>query len=196
MKNLIMQTTFLKEIDKVKGVLRASLALGERQENDAEHSWHMAITAMTLKPHFKEELSMEKVLKMILLHDVVEIYAGDNPCYGKPNPNKFQEEYESAQKIFSFLPKEQYDEFISLWLEFEEESTAEARFAVCCDKIQGFIQNLESDGHTWKLYSVQEYKVIDRLLSVKESMPEFFESFILPEISSYKKRGIILEDTL
>ena len=126
-KDLMMQMNFLNEIDKLKSIFRASVVLGgERNENDAEHSWHMAIAAMVLKPHFSEEVCMEKVLKMILLHDVVEIYAGDNPCFGEHNPNKFSEELASAEKIFSMLPKEQKEEFFSLWIEFEEKKTAVA----------------------------------------------------------------------
>lgn len=196
-KDLGMQMSFLYEIDKLKGILRASVVLnGERNENDAEHSWHMAIAAMVLKPYFNEEISMEKVLKMILLHDVVEIYAGDNPCFGNHNPNKFTEELASAEKIFSTLPKDQKDEFFSLWMEFEEKKTPEARFANCCDRLQGFIQNVVSDGHTWKKYSVQEHQVLKRVAPIKENIPQVFNDFILPEIFKFKEKGIIKEDNI
>ena len=172
--------------------MRQTLILGgERQENDAEHSWHMAMTAMTLKEYFPEEVNMEKVLKMILIHDIVEIYAGDTPCLGAPNPNKFDEELASAEKIFSFLPKDQKEERMAIWIEFEELETPEARFANLCDRFQGFLQNITSDGHTWKKYSVTLEKVEHRMKPIAEGAPRLYNEFMMPEIKKYIERGII-----
>lgn len=197
MKKIKQQLDFLIEIDKVKGILRQSLILnGERRENDAEHSWHMSLAAMTLREYFMENLNMEKVLKMILIHDIVEIYAGDNPAFGDINHNKFHEELAAANKIFGMLPENEKDEFLSLWLEFEEENTSEAKFATACDRFQGFLQNLTSDGHTWKKYSVHKSQVEKRMEPIKLYLPEVYEKIVEVEIHNYMKRGIILHDLL
>ncbi|MGL4732570.1 MAG: HD domain-containing protein [Fusobacteriaceae bacterium] len=197
MEKIRKQLDFLIEIDKVKGILRQSLILqGERRENDAEHSWHMALAAMTLREYFMEKIDMEKVLKMILIHDIVEIYAGDNPAFGAINHNKFHEELEAANKIFGMLPGKEKDEFLDLWLEFEEENTPESKFATACDRFQGFMQNLTSDGHTWKKYSVHKSQVEKRMEPIKIHLPEVYKKIVEPEIHHYMNRGIILHDLL
>ncbi|MGL5963351.1 MAG: HD domain-containing protein [Fusobacteriaceae bacterium] len=197
MEKIRKQLDFLIEIDKVKGILRQSLILnGERRENDAEHSWHMALAAMTLREYFLEEIDMEKVLKMILIHDIVEIYAGDTPAFGATNHNKFKEELESANKIFGMLPEKHRDDLLNLWLEFEEENTSESKFATSCDRFQGFMQNLTSDGHTWKKYSVHKSQVEKRMEPIKIYMPEVYKKIVEPEIKNYIRRGIILHDLL
>ncbi|MGL5123214.1 MAG: HD domain-containing protein [Fusobacteriaceae bacterium] len=186
------QLDFLIEIDKIKGILRQSLVLnGERQENDAEHSWHMAMTAFTLKAYFHYSIDMEKTLKMILIHDIVEIYAGDNPCFGIINPKKYYQELESSKKIFGLLPKKQGKELMNLWLEFEEKKTSESIFANCCDIFQGFLQNLTSNGHTWKKYHVKEEQVLKRVKLIKDYLPQVYKEIILKEIEYYKKKMII-----
>ncbi|MGL4392148.1 MAG: HD domain-containing protein [Fusobacteriaceae bacterium] len=193
--NVEKQFEFLVEIDKVKGILRQTLILnGHHQENDAEHSWHMAMSAFILKEYFCEPFDLEKTFKMILIHDIVEIYAGDTPCYGEKNPNKFDEEMSSAKKIFSLLPENQYQELMNIWLEFEEMKSSEAKFANACDRFQGFIQNITSDGHTWKKYKVKKSQVLKRLSPVIDFMPKVFEEVILPQIEKYFAKGIILPD--
>ena len=131
MGKLADQVKFLIEIDKVKSILRQSIVLGDlnRRENDAEHSWHMALCAMTLKEYSNlGEIDMEKVLKLILIHDIVEIYAGDTPAFSDYNKQtKWRTELESAEKIYGMLPEEQEKEFMKLWLEFENMETKEAR---------------------------------------------------------------------
>lgn len=197
MEKIRKKLDFLIEIDKVKNILRQTLILnGERRENDAEHSWHMAMAAMTLKEYFLKEVDMEKVLKMILIHDIVEIYAGDTPAFGATNENKFNEELESANKIFGMLPAEQRDEFLSLWLEFEGGNSRESKFATACDRFQGFLQNITSDGHTWKKYSVHKSQVEKRMEPIKLYLPEVYEKIVEPEIRHYMNKGIILHDLL
>ena len=164
MKKLYEQVNFLMEIDKVKGILRQSVILGDvnRRENDAEHSWHMAVCAITLKEYVTfEKVDMERVLKMILLHDLVEIYCDDTPAFS--NYSK----------------------------EFENMETDESKFANVFDRFQGFIQNLSSDGHTWKKWNVTKEMVIKRLEPVIKYAPKIFDEFILLEIEEYIKRGII-----
>ena len=154
MERIQKQMAFLFEIDKVKDIFRQSLVVnGKREENDAEHSWHMALVALTIKEYFQGEVNLERSLKMILIHDLVEIYAGDTPAFGEVRTDKADDELKAAVKLFSLLPDDQKDEFLNLWLEFEECESNEAKFANVCDRYQGFMQNLTSDGHTWKKFN-------------------------------------------
>ncbi|MGL4997717.1 MAG: HD domain-containing protein [Cetobacterium sp.] len=192
MERIQKQMDFLFEIDKMKDVFRQSLVVkGKREENDAEHSWHMALVALTIKEYFKAEMNLEKALKMILIHDLVEIYAGDTPAFGQERPNKKSEEIKAAKRIFSLLPADQEKHFLNLWLEFEECESNEARFANVCDRYQGFMQNLTSDGHTWKKFNVSMEKVLKRAEPIKKYTPELYEKYMLPEFLKYKERGII-----
>lgn len=197
MNRLKEQVKFLMEIDKVKAILRQSVILGDvnRRENDAEHSWHMAICAITLKEYVNfEKVNIERVLKMILLHDVVEIYSDDTPAFSNySKEEKFCKELAAAKKIFSILPEDQGKEYFDLWMEFENMETDESKFANVFDRFQGFIQNLSSDGHTWKKWNVDKDMVVKRLEPVVKYAPQIFNDFILPEIEEYMKRGIIKE---
>lgn len=195
MNKLQNQVNFLMEIDKVKGILRQSVILGDtnRRENDAEHSWHMAMCAITLKEYVDfENINIERVLKMILLHDIVEIYSDDTPAFSNySKEEKFHKELEAAEKIFSLLPEEQHKEFFKLWLEFENMESDDSKFANVFDRFQGFIQNLSSDGHTWKKWNVTEAMVVKRLEPVIKYAPRIYKEFIAPEIAKYMERGII-----
>ena len=192
MERIQKQMTFLFEIDKVKDIFRQSLIVnGKREENDAEHSWHMALVALIIKEYFQGEVDLEKSLKMILIHDLVEIYAGDTPAFGENRPDKKEEEIKAAIKLFSLLPSDQKEEFLNLWLEFEECQSNEAKFANVCDRYQGFMQNLTSDGHTWKKFNAPMEKVLKRAEVIKEYVPELYEKVMLPEFLKYQKRGII-----
>lgn len=189
---LQQQIHFLYEIDKVKDIFRQSLVVnGKREENDAEHSWHMAMTAITLQEYFLEPVNMEKVLKMILIHDIIEIYAGDTPAFSEIRDDKFEAEFESAKKVFGILPVKESEELLNLWLEFEAMETSEAKFATVCDRLQGFIQNLTSDGHTWKKFNVSIDKVLKGAEPIKLYTPKLFYDFVMPEFEEYMKKGII-----
>lgn len=191
MKRIKQQMDFLHEIDKVKDVFRESLTLNKRRENDAEHSWHMAMVALTLKEYFIGEVNLERSLKMILLHDLIEIYAGDTPAFGAERPNKREEETEAARKLFSILPEDQGMEFLELWLEFEDCQTDDAKYANVCDRYQGFMQNLTSHGHTWKKFEAPMDRVLERVDILRTCVPELFNSYVLPELERYRARGII-----
>lgn len=192
MERIQKQMAFLFEIDKVKDIFRQSLVVnGKREENDAEHSWHMALVALTIKEYFQGEVNLEKSLKMILIHDLVEIYAGDTPAFGNVRPDKKDEEIKAAVKLFSLLPDDQKEEFLNLWLEFEECKSNEAKFANVCDRYQGFMQNLTSDGHTWKKFNAPMERVLERAEVIKIYVPELYEKVVLPEFKKYQERGII-----
>lgn len=192
MERIQKQMAFLFEIDKVKDIFRQSLVVnGKREENDAEHSWHMALVALTIKEYFQGEVNLERSLKTILIHDLVEIYAGDTPAFGEVRPDKADDELKAAVKLFSLLPDDQKEEFLNLWLEFEECKSNEAKFANVCDRYQGFMQNLTSDGHTWKKFNAPMERVLKRAEVIKIYVPELYEKVMLPEFLKYQERGII-----
>lgn len=195
MKKLQKQIDFLMKIDKLKDIFRQSLVLGneKRRENDAEHSWHMAVCAVTLSEYvIFENINIEKVLKMILIHDIVEIIADDTPAFSVFNKeDKFIKELDAAEKLFGLLPEIQYKEFIKLWLEFENMETDEAKCANVFDRFQGFLQNLTSDGHTWKKWNVTREVVEKRLDPIIKYAPKLYTDFIQLEIEKYIEEGII-----
>lgn len=195
MTKLQQQVKFLFEIDKLKGILRQSVVLGDvnRRENDAEHSWHMAMCAIVLKDYVNfENINMEKVLKMTLIHDLVEIYGGDTPAFSQSSKeDKFARELESAEKLFGMLPEEQYKEFLKLWLEFENMETDDSKYANVFDRFQGFMLNLTSDGHTWKKWHVTEEMVLKRLEPIIKYAPAIYSEIVRPEIDKYMEKGII-----
>lgn len=198
MHKIYKQIDFLFEIDRVKTILRQSVVLGDinRRENDAEHSWHMAMCAIVLKEYVEvENVDMEKVLKMILVHDIVEVYSDDTPAFSEfSKEEKFRKELAAAEKIFGILPEEQYKEFLKIWLEFENMESDESKFANVFDRFQGFMQNLTSDGHTWKKWDVTEEMVVKRLEPLMKYAPVLYNEVVRPEIDNYIKKGIIKQN--
>ena len=173
-ERLRKQLEFLIEIDKMKLILRQTLtADGSRRENDAEHSWHLAMGAMTLYEHCPCEIDVSHTVKMALVHDLVEIYAGDTFAYDeKGHEDKFERELAAADKLFSMLPDEkQKKEFFDLWREFEDEQTNDARFAAAIDHLLPFINNHLTQGHTWKLNNVKRSSVMKRMASIEQVIP-------------------------
>lgn len=172
-ERLKKQLSFLIEIDKMKTILRQTLiANGTRQENDAEHSWHMAMVAMVLSEYAAEEIDVNRVVKMCLLHDLIEVYAGDTFCYDKAgHSDKAQREARAADKLFAMLPEEQGAEYRALWEEFDRMDTPDSAFAAAVDRIQPFLLNYCTDGHTWKLVPVNSDMVYERMAPVKTAIP-------------------------
>ena len=198
MNKLHKQVEFLFEIDKLKGILRQSVVLGDtnRRENDAEHSWHMAMCAIVLKEYVDiDNIDMEKVIKMILIHDLVEIYSDDTPAFSDfSKEDKFNKELIAGEKIFGMLPEEQGKEFSDIWLEFEKMETNNSKFANVFDRFQGFMQNLTSDGHTWKKWNVHESMVVKRLEPILKYAPKLYSEIVRLAIDEYMKKGIIHKD--
>lgn len=173
-ERLRKQIEFITEIDKAKQIFRQNVVIGTtRNENDAEHSWHLGIMAMLLFEHSKvKDIDMLKVIKMVLTHDLVEIYAGDTFCYdNEGNEDKKQREELAAEKLFNILPVDQAQEFRKIWDEFEELETPESRFANCLDRLQPLILNYNTQGHTWQRAEVNRVKVLERNAPLKENMP-------------------------
>lgn len=151
------QMRFLVEIDQMKNVLRQTLlADGSRRESDAEHSWHLAMYAMLLSEYAPEPVDISRVVRMVLVHDLIEIYAGDTFCYDKEgNRDKAAREAAAADRLYALLPADQAGEYRALWEEFDRMDTPDSRFAAALDRIQPIINNYLTKGHTWKLGHVQ-----------------------------------------
>lgn len=163
-ERLEKQMKFLLEIDKMKEITRQTyLSDGSRKENDAEHSFHLAIMAYLLAEYANEPIDKEKTMIMCLVHDLVEIYAGDTYAYDKEGyKSKANREQAAAQKLYGLLPKDQGEELKSLWEEFESCATAEARFANVLDRLQPVILTDAADGKSWKEHKVQKSWIAGR----------------------------------
>ena len=163
-ERLDKQFAFARELDKEKLIGRQTyLANGERKENDAEHAWHMAIMALILSEYANEEIDVLRTISMILIHDVVEIDAGDTYAYDE-NGKKSQREREvkAAERLFGMLPKDQAVKFRNLWEEFEAQETKEAKFARTMDNIQPVVLNDASDGKSWVEHGVHMSQILNR----------------------------------
>ncbi|WP_017258184.1 HD domain-containing protein [Pedobacter arcticus] len=168
--NLLKQLAFIKEIDKLKYIQRKTrLFNSDRHENDAEHSWHLAMMTIVLATHSNKQIDVLKVLKMVLIHDIVEIDAGDTFIYDTvKNHTNTAEELTAAKRIFGLLPKEQADEFLAIWEEFEEGITDDAKFAKSMDRFEPLLQNTSNNGGTWAEFNVPYQKVYDKKKAIKE----------------------------
>lgn len=177
MDRLQQQFDFLLEIDKEKDIGRQTyLSHGLRKENDAEHSWHMAVMALLMSEYSNEDIDMLHTISMILVHDLVEIYAGDTYVYdAKGNSDKKERELKAADKLFSILPDDQCDKFRKLWEEFEEGVTAEAKFAASMDRIQPLMLNHASGGRSWKEHEVKASQVYGRNKKTAEGSQVLWE---------------------
>lgn len=171
------QMAFALEIDKVKNIFRQThLSLCGRNENDAEHSWHMAVMAYLLKEYANEEVDIAKVMLMCLIHDIVEIDAGDTYAYDEEGL-KTQKAREDAAKerIFSILPEEQKAEFTALFDEFEAYETAESRFVHAIDNLQPLMLNNSNNGSDWREHEVTAEQVYTRQRKTKLGSEKLFE---------------------
>ena len=177
------QLDFMLELDKMKNIYRQTYVLHEdRKENDAEHSWHLAILAFMLEEYAAEPIDTLKVIKMVLLHDVVEIDAGDTYLYDEEGyKSKAEREEKAAQRIFGLLPDDQRDEYYALWREFEDDITYESRFASILDRMQPLLLNYTKGGIAWKEHGVHKEQVLSRnrpYFDASHELAEVIESVI------------------
>ena len=170
---LKQQIDFLMEIDKLKHVYRQNLvANGSRRENDVEHSWHLGVMAVILQEYAAEPVDMAKVMKMVLLHDLVEIDAGDTFAYDPEAVlDKEEREPAAADRLYGMLPSDQGQELRTLWDEFEARETPEAKFAACLDRLQPLLNNYHTAGGTWQTHGVSSGQVRKRMEPVGEGAP-------------------------
>lgn len=171
-KRLEKQLEFIIEIDKLKSIFRRSyIADKSKLENDAEHSWHLALMAIILSEHVKfKKLDILRVIEMVLIHDLVEIDAGDTYAYDKKaHIDKYEREQKAADRIFNILPKDQAKEIMKLWQEFESKKTKEAKFATMLDRMQPILLNYSADGKAWKEHNITNQMVLKRNKDIKKA---------------------------
>lgn len=157
---LAQQLDFLQQINALKAVYRASIIQkGDRQENSAEHSWHLAMYALILDEHANTTVDKFRVISMLLLHDIVEIDAGDAPLHGPTDPQREQKEQAAADRLYQLLPDDQAQKYRTLWDEFEAGITDDAKFAKALDRLQPIVLNHQTEGGTWEDFNVSRSQV-------------------------------------
>ena len=191
-EDLLKQVAFIKEIDRLKYIQRKTKQFhSDRRENDAEHSWHLAMMTLVLAQHANQEIDVLKVLKMVLIHDIVEIDAGDTFIYdtNKSHCNTV-EELAAAKRIFGLLPAAQAEEFIAIWEEFEEGQTDDAQFAKSMDRFEPLLQNTSNKGGTWAEFGVPYQKVYDKKIAIKDGS-ETIWSYAEQLLNESVEKGIL-----
>lgn len=193
--NLLKQLDFIKEIDKVKYIQRKTkLFNSNRNENDAEHSWHLALMALVLAEHSNEPVDILKVVKMVLIHDIVEIDAGDVFIYDtQKNHSNTDQERLAANRIFGLLPESQAQEFVTIWEEFEAGETAEAKFARAMDRLEPLLQNTSNNGGTWREFNVPYKKVYEKKSHIKTGS-EVIWNYAENLINESVEKGILKDE--
>ena len=189
---LAAQIRFILEIDKLKSVLRRTSILdSSRRENSAEHSWHLAVMAVLLAEYGPPGIDLTRVIKMILVHDVVEIDAGDTFCYDQTGiADQNERERRAADRLFALLPPDLEAELRAMWEEFDTRATPEARFAAALDRLQPVLLNYTAGGGTWREHRVTRVQVVARNQPMGEGAPDLWE-FARSLIEDAAARGLI-----
>ncbi len=158
------QIRFILEIDKLKSIIRQSyLIAGSRQENSAEHSWHVALMGMLLAEYAEQPVDVLRTMKMLMIHDIIEIDAGDTYCYDEAGTvDQSNRENAAAERLFGLLPEDQMIELRELWDEFEERSTPEAKFAATIDRLMPLLHNYHTEGRSWREHGIRKNQVSAR----------------------------------
>ncbi len=188
------QIQFIVEIDKLKHVLRQTILIDKsRRENDAEHSWHLAMMAIVLSEYADPQVDLLRVLKMVLIHDLVEIDAGDTFCYDAiAQQDQVEREQKAADRLFGMLPRNLGEELRSLWEEFEARESINAQFAAALDRLQPLLHNYYTQGGTWRMKGVTVDQVRKRMEPVSIASPvlgKFVENLIQDAV----QQGFILK---
>ena len=188
------QLAFIVEIDKAKSILRNSLVIEEgRRENDAEHAWHLAVMARLLAEYAREEIDIDRVIEMLLVHDIVEIDAGDTFVYDTAARElKAEKERAAADRIFGLLPADQATTLRARWDEYEARQTPEAKFAGALDRLQPLLLNFHTQGHAWRKHGVRRAQVMAVNASIADGAPELWE-YARSLIEEAVRRGYLAE---
>lgn len=191
-KRLMKDIEFIVELDKMKSIFRMTSVIGEdRHEDDAQHSWHISVMAMLLSEYANEKVDTCKVIKMLLTHDLVELYAGDTFCYDNiGNMDKRERELAAADKLYGMLDEDKAKELRDLWDEFEEQKTPEAIFAASMDRLQPMLSNYNNNGGTWKKHNVAKEDIYKRIEPVKKSSDKLWQ-FVENMLEDAYNRGLI-----
>jgi len=174
---LTRQLAFLREIDRLKAVLRRTALIDRsRRENSAEHSWHLAVMAIVLADHAPEDTDINRVIRMLLVHDIVEVDAGDTYVYDATgSAGKAEREKRAADRLFGLLPEDQGREFRALWEELETGRTAEARFAGALDRLTPVLHNAHTAGRSWREHGITADRVIARNSAISKGSMALWE---------------------
>ena len=174
------QFAFLVEADKLKDILRQSPVIASgRRENSAEHSWHLTLAALVLHEYSAEPVDLNRAVKMLIVHDLVEIDAGDTFAYDAAgNASKSARERAAADRLFALLPADLAQELRTLWEEFEAHATPDARFANAVDRIQPFLQNLCTHGEAWRRHNLTPQQILKRLDPIRTALPALWPSVL------------------
>ncbi len=194
-ERLKKQMDFILEVDKVKNIMRQTyLADGKRKENDAEHSWHLALMAVLLKEYAPKEVDLSKVIPMVLIHDLVEIDAGDTYAYDDDGAKtKRAREKKGADRIFGLLPEDQGKWLYDLWEEFEAYETPEAKYAHMLDNSQPLFLNDATDGISWVEHGVKKSQIYKRNSRTGEGAPKIWE-YMQELIDKHVEKGHVIGD--
>ncbi len=195
-ENLNALFDFCREIDKEKFIGRQTYLTGAaRKENDAEHAWHAALMAVLLSEYSNEKIDVLKTVTMILIHDIVEIDAGDTYAYDEIGKQTQRErEVKAADRIFSILPKDKCEQLRDLWEEFERNDTTEANFAHAMDNLQPMMLNDHTDGKAWREHSVVLSKILGRNKTTEQGSETLWEYAFKNLIKPNVKKGNIIDD--
>jgi len=195
MQTLQQQFDFILELDKLKAVYRKALikADGNRYENSAEHSWHISLTAQVLAQYADPSVDIGRVTRMLLIHDIVEIDAGDTFAFAQHAVLEQQSDKETtaAERIFGLLPQPQRSTTLALWHEFEQAKTADAQFAKAMDRILPLIQNMQNEGGSWSQNKVHKHQVIKRNQYLETCAPKLWV-YVLEQIDVATQKGWLL----
>lgn len=191
-QKLTLQIEFLRKIDKMKSVLRQNWVIDQtRREDDAAHSWHAAMMALTLSEYAKPTVNIDRVIRMLLVHDLVEIYAGDTPCFDKEVvETQDAREALAADRVEALLPAEQGNAYRALWEEFDKAETDDAQYAAAIDRLQPLLLNYYTDGASWKGRTVTREQVYTRNALVKEAMPALW-AFVEFAVEACYTKGLL-----
>jgi len=196
MEELSKQLDFIIELDRLKGVYRQALVKSDKNrfENSAEHSWHISLTAQILHEYAVENVNISRVMSMLLIHDIVEIDAGDMFAFSAEKDLMEQEDKEiaAATRIFGLLPEKQFQTFNQLWLEFENAETIDARFAKAMDRVLPLLQNMRNEGGSWVRNNVKKSQVIKRNLYLEGLAPQLW-LYVCQQIDHAVKEGWLID---
>lgn len=197
MQDLQQQLDFILELDRLKGVYRQAMVKSDknRNENSAEHSWHIAMMAQTLHVYAEAPIDLARVTIMLLIHDIVEIDAGDTFAFAAQADLDAQEakELDAANRIFGLLPTQQFEEMKNLWLEFEAAQTNDAKFAKAMDRVLPLLQNMKNAGGSWAKHKVCKSKVIDRNKILADISPKLW-TYVTEQIELAVENGWLLNE--
>lgn len=196
MEHLDAQLTFIRELDRLKSVYRLARVKSDdnRRENSAEHSWHLCLIAHVLQDYADEPIDMNKVIRLLLVHDIVEIDAGDTFAFAPQSALDEQPEKElrAAKRLFGILPDHQGAEFLNLWLEFEKRETPEARYAVAIDRVTPLFMNVVNDGGSWKFHSPSRSQVLKRNEFIQIAIPRLWD-YVVTQVELGVAKGWLAE---